>query len=152
ADWITIPSSSGLLIENNPAQYTVAPNPGAARVGKIMIGGYVFTVNQAGQPCSFTLSQSSNIVGIPGGTGSFGVTPSPSTCSWTATPSNSSVSITSGASGKGKGTVNYKVVANTGGPNNPSITVASGAASAVFNITQASAFNCTFTLQTYKSG
>jgi hypothetical protein len=148
ATWITIPSNSGLLIENAPALYTVAANSGAARSGKIMIGGYVFTVNQAAPPCYYSVNPGTALLGAAGGSGSFTVTASSSTCAWTAKPSDASlVSVTSGASGTGNGTVQYTVPANTEGPQTPTINVSDTTGGSVaFAISQASPYTCTFTL------
>jgi uncharacterized repeat protein (TIGR01451 family) len=148
APWITIPSNAGLLINNQPANFTVAANTGAVRTGTIMIGGYVFTVNQASPACSYALSPATALWGAAGGTGSFGVTASASSCAWTAASTDTSVaSITSGASGTGNGTVNYSVAANQNGPQTPTITVAdTNGGSSTFAINQASDYTCTFTI------
>jgi len=148
ASWITVPESSGLLLNSGPASFTVSPNTGAARTGNIMIGGYVFTVNQAAPPCSYSLGPGSSLWGAAGGSGEFAVTASGPSCAWSATSSDTSVvSVTSGASGTGDGTVKYSIAANKSGPQTPTITVAdkTGGSSA-FTISQASAYSCTFTL------
>ena len=148
ASWITVPEASGLLLASGPATFTVAANTGAARTGTIMIGGYVFTVNQSAPSCSYTLSPATALWGAAGGTGAFGVTASSSSCAWTATSSNTSVAtVTSGGSGTGNGTVNYSVAANKNGPQTPTITVAdTNGGSSAFAISQASAYVCTFTI------
>jgi trimeric autotransporter adhesin len=108
----------------------------------------VFTVNQASPPCYYTLSPGTAIWGAAGGSGSFAVTASSPSCAWTATSSNSSqVSVTSGASGTGNGTVSYSVAANKSGALSPAITVAdANGGSSAFSITQASDYSCTFPL------
>jgi len=148
APWITIPESSGLLIDNAPAAFTVAANTGAARQGRIMIGGYVYTVNQSALPCSYTLSQSAALYGADGGSGSFQVKASASSCAWTAKSSDTnSLAVTSGASGTGDGVVKYSAKTNSDGPKTPTITVGdSNGASSIFTVTQASAYSCTFTI------
>jgi hypothetical protein len=147
--WITIPGSSGFgLIEGSgTATYTVAPSNGQPQTGYVVVGGYAFPVTQSPASCYFTLSTNSALVPASGGTGSIGVTASPSNCAWTATTTNSSkVSITSGASGTGNGTVNYSVPANTEGPQTPTITIGNQADNATFTVQQASAFTCTFSV------
>jgi len=69
----------------------------------------------------------------------FPVTPGASCGPWTATSSNPEfLQITSGASGSGPGTVGFTVLNNThNGAQNYSITVASGAASASYKVTEA---------------
>ena len=66
-----------------------------------------------GNACVTSLSQSSQNFTGSGGGGSFNVTASGS-CNWTAVPSDSFVTITSGASGTGNGTVNFSVASNSG--------------------------------------
>jgi uncharacterized repeat protein (TIGR01451 family) len=148
APWITVPESSGLLLDNTPATFTVAANTGAPRIGNLMIGGYVFAANQAAPPCYYTLSPGTALWGASGGTGSFAVTASSSSCAWTATSSNASqVSVTAGASGTGNGTVTYSVAANNSGTQSPTITVADkNGGNSTFSIAQASDYSCTFPL------
>jgi hypothetical protein len=62
--------------------------------------------------CSYTIAPASNSFTAAGGTGSVTVT-TQSTCSWATANPASWITITSGASGKGNGTVNYSVSANT---------------------------------------
>jgi C1A family cysteine protease len=60
--------------------------------------------------CNYT---SSKLFSSAGGTGAMAVTPADG-CAWTATSSASWISITSGASGTGSGTVQYTVAPATG--------------------------------------
>ncbi|MBF0559587.1 MAG: PQQ-binding-like beta-propeller repeat protein [Nitrospirae bacterium] len=64
--------------------------------------------------CSYTLGSYSQSMCPSAGTGSVVVTPS-SCCAWTAASNVSWITITSGSSGTGGGTVNYSVSANTSG-------------------------------------
>jgi hypothetical protein len=74
-------------------------------------------------PCSYTLSPPTGSMPITGGAGSFNVGTN-SLCSWTAVASDSWISITSGASGTGSGSVAYSVAPNPGiDPRTGSITV-----------------------------
>jgi YD repeat-containing protein len=70
---------------------------------------------------------------------SFTVTPSAACGAWTATSSNPEfLQITSGAAGSGAGTVAFVLLNNThNGQQDDSITVASGAASATYSVTEA---------------
>jgi all-beta uncharacterized protein len=72
--------------------------------------------------CSVTLGTVTTNVGASATTGAIPVTAA-SSCAWTATSSASFVSITSGASGTGNGTVNYSIAANTGALRSGSISV-----------------------------
>jgi hypothetical protein len=147
APWITFPPNSTLLIGNANAQFIVAPNLGAPRTGNIMIGGTPFTITQSAQSCYFTLSAATGTFPATAGTGTFNVTANDPSCTWTATPNPPSVvTISSGATGTGNGTVNFSVGANTAAAQTATITVGNSTANAVFTINQASADTCTFTL------
>ena len=63
--------------------------------------------------CTFSLSTSSLSITAPGGSGSVNVATG-STCAWTAASDRGWMSITSGASGTGPGTVTVAVTANAG--------------------------------------
>ncbi len=99
---------------NGTVAFTVAVNSGAARAGTITIAGQTFTVNQAGSSisCTFSLSPLSASFRKAGGTGSFSVK-TQSGCPWTAVSNVSWITILSGASGTGNGTVTYLVDPNT---------------------------------------
>jgi len=70
-------------------------------------------LTQAWTSCTYSISPTSQSFGSSGGTGSVSVT-TQSGCSWTAVSNASWITITSGSSGTGSGTVNYSVAANTG--------------------------------------
>jgi len=148
APWITIGANSALLSDNATATYSVATNTGAARTGYLVVGGQAFQVTQDGASCSYALSADSTTLPIGGGTGSVSVTPSPSSCAWTATTGTSSpIQITSGGSATGNGTVNFSVAPNSGGPLTSTITIGDqNGGSSVFSVIQPSAFSCTFTI------
>ena len=111
-NWITITSGASGS-GNGSVSYSTAANSGAARTGTITIGGQTFTVNQAGS-CAATLNPGAQTAGAGGGAAtSVGVT-IPAGCAWTATTGATWITITSGASGTGNGTVGFSVAANTG--------------------------------------
>ena len=83
--------------------------------------------------CSYTISPTSASFTSTGGTVSVNVT-TQSGCTWTAGSAASWMSITSGASGTGSGTVNYSVAANTG---TSTLTAASTIAGLSFTVTEA---------------
>ncbi len=86
-----------------------------------------------GGTCSFSINPTSASYAAAGGTGSVAVTTTPG-CNWTAASNNSFITITSGASGSGSGTVNYSVAANTVSTSrNGSMTIAG----LTFSVTQA---------------
>jgi len=129
--WIQIAGASqGVLsgIGNGVVNYNVAPNSGPARTGTLTIAGQIFTVLQnPGGVCSYSISPISQGFGPGSGSGQFSIT-APFGCNWTATSNNPSfVTITSGATGSGNGTVNYSVGANvSGSPRSGTITVTGG--------------------------
>jgi hypothetical protein len=109
ASWLhTTSSGTG----SGTVTYTIDNNYSpSARSGTLTIAGQIFTVNQDGMPCGFTLSRTSQPSGAGGATASVTVTATYSTCSWTAT-SNASWLHTS-SSGTGSGTVTYTIDNNT---------------------------------------
>lgn len=76
-----------------------------------------------GGTCSFSINPTSASFAAAGGTGSVTVT-TQAGCNWTAASNSSFITVTSGASGSGSGTVNYSVAANTGASRNGSLTIA----------------------------
>jgi hypothetical protein len=109
------------------------------------IASQTFTVNQAAAPapvCTYTLSAGSTSVTAVGATGSVGVT-APASCAWTATTSASWITIASGASGSGNGTVGFVVLPNLGGARSDSILIGGQ----TFTVNQAAVLpTCTYTL------
>jgi hypothetical protein len=112
--WITVTNGASGT-GNGTVQLTVAANAGASpRSGTVAIAGAIFTVNQAagGSTCSYGLSAASQSVGAAAGTGTVGVTTAAG-CAWTATSNDSWLTITSGASGTGNGTVQFSFADNS---------------------------------------
>ena len=110
-DWLT---ATGSAAGNGTAQYSAAANTtNATRAGTISVGTSTFTVTQSAS-CSFTLNPFS-VQADPasGASGTFSVTASSNTCAWTAVSANPDfISVTSGVSGTGNGTVGYSVQPN----------------------------------------
>ena len=80
------------------------------RSGSLTIAGLTHSVSQASGTCSFAINPTSASFPAAGGTGSVTVT-TQAGCNWTAVSNNSFITITSGASGSGSGTVTYSVAA-----------------------------------------
>ena len=120
--WITIDRGSSDQGDGR-VEYDVASNPGPARQGTITVAGQTFTVNQAGQPCSYTISPNNQSFTAVGGAGSVSVS-TQSGCTWTATSNASWIVVTQGGSGTGNGGVLYTVLPNPGGSRNGTITIA----------------------------
>jgi hypothetical protein len=78
-------------------------------------------VNQ--ENCQITLTPTSQPASAASGTGMVGVT-APGGCEWTAVSGAAWITITSGASGSGNGTVQFTFEANTTGlPRSGTITI-----------------------------
>jgi formylglycine-generating enzyme required for sulfatase activity len=122
AAWITVTSGASGT-GSGTVGYRVAANTGSARIGTLTVTGRTFTVTQAGQACSFSLSTTAASFAAAGGTGSVGVTTAAG-CAWSATSSAGWITITSGASGNGNGTVSYSVAANSASARSGTLTVA----------------------------
>ena len=141
AAWLTVTAGASATA-NGTVSYSVAANATAtARTGTLTIAGQVVTVTQAGVPCTYTISATSQAFATPGGTGTVTVT-APSGCAWTSSSNASWLTVTSGGSGNGTSTLTFSVAANTG------TTARSGAltiAGQTFTVTQANT-PCTFTL------
>jgi hypothetical protein len=116
----------------------VAANTGSSlRSGTLTIAGYTFTVNQSGALCAYSVSVSppNGSFGASGGNGSLSLTASSSTCPWSAATVYQWITITSGSSGSGNGTVSYSVGANSLSARSGTITVGGQ----TFTISQAAA-------------
>lgn len=110
--WITVTggaSGSG----NGTVNLTVAANTGAARVGTVTIAGHMFTVTQAALACVYSIDPTSDSISSGGGTGIPITVSAPADCAWTAVSNDTMwISITSGSSGNGNGTVRFSVAGN----------------------------------------
>ena len=156
-DWtsgITEPGSSGSGIwTGNPA------DPGGPRLIGTLTGGLSscdaspsemwdvygrFSVTYQsiapfleGTTCVTSLIPSTQAFTATGGPGSFNVT-APGGCNWTAVSNDSFITITSGSSGSGNGTVNFSVASNIGPERSASIVVGGQ----VFTVTQNPGGSC----------
>lgn len=110
ASWIA--TTSGVNGNGNgTVNFSVAANTGPARTGALIIAGQTVTITQA-SGCAFTLSSISQSFTAIGGPGSVAVI-TQNGCAWTATSNSGFITITSGSSGAGNGTVNFTVAPNT---------------------------------------
>jgi len=112
ASWITVTSGASGTGDGRVG-YLVLPNVGGSRTGTLTIAGQTFTVTQPALVCSYSISPGSQRVESPAGSGTVTVSTS-STCPWTAQSNDSWITVTSGASGTGNGTVTFSYTANTG--------------------------------------
>jgi regulation of enolase protein 1 (concanavalin A-like superfamily) len=119
--WLTVAPGPGA--GNATVTATAAANAGAARSATMTVAGQAFTVSQAPAACTYTLSPGSQSLAVGGDTAMIGVTAG-SWCSWTANSSDPSwLTVTSGASGSGNGTVTLSGAANAAGPRAASVTI-----------------------------
>ena len=139
--WITITagaSGSGADF----VSFTVAANDTIlSRSGTIALEGQVLTITQDGIECTYSLSSGSASFDSGGGSGSIDLT-SPTGCSWTASSSESWITISSGTSGSGDGSVSFVVAANTTIQSRAGVVTVGGQ---VLTITQGG-IDCTYSL------
>jgi hypothetical protein len=130
--WVTMATSGS---GNAGLTVTALSNPGTARSATFTVAGNSYSVTQDANQCSgSTLAPTSASHPYGAATGSFAVT-APAACSWSVSGLPSWVTVTSGASGTGNGTVGYSVAANTGAVRNATLAVAG----ASFAVSQAAA-------------
>jgi hypothetical protein len=123
ANWIVLsPPASNLPLAE---PYSIAPNSDSSqRTGSITIAGQTISVTQDGaSACSYAISPGSTNFTVGGGVFSVNVTTSPG-CSWAATSGLSWVSISSGASGTGNGSVGLQAGLNSAGLLSGALTIA----------------------------
>jgi predicted outer membrane repeat protein len=138
ASWITVTNASGT--GGATINYTLEANNGPQRTGKITVNGQDFNITQA-SGCTFTFNPTSaNFPAAGAANNTFAVNANNQTCTWTATTNDNWITINSGTSGTGSGTINFTVAANTGPQRTGKITVGSSE----FNITQTS--GCTYSI------
>jgi pseudomonalisin len=113
-NWIAIgkgASGSG----TQTVTYTVAPNTAsAARSGTLTIAGLIFTVNQAATAasCSYRIALGPVTSTLKGASGSVAVSTA-SGCQWTASSTAPWLTVSSGSTGNGNGTVSFFAATNT---------------------------------------
>jgi hypothetical protein len=96
-----------------------------------------FTITSGGS-CSYSISPTSASPAAAASTGSVSVTAGTG-CAWTAVSNNTSwLTVTSGASGSGNGTVGWSAAANTGAARTGTITIAGQ----TFTVNQAAGSGC----------
>jgi hypothetical protein len=122
AQWLTI-SSGATGTGNGTVNFTAAANSGAARSGTLTIAGQTFTVDQAAS-CTASLNPTSQSIPVGGGAGAPIAVTSTAGCGWTAVSNAQWLTISSGATGTGNGTVNFTAAANSGGARSGTLTIA----------------------------
>ena len=125
--WLTITSGAngngGGTVSFTVAQH-VQPTP---RTGTLTIAGQTFTVTQAAAPCAYMIAPPNQSIGAPGGPGTTVTVTTTAGCAWTAVSNTNSpawLTITSGATGNGNGSVTFTVAPNTGPQRTGTLTIA----------------------------
>jgi len=127
-------------------RFQVTANPTTAmRQGRITLNGTAAQVSQAGVSCRVDIFPQSRPFDSSGGIGTVEVA-APASCAWSAAATEPWLTITSGGSGTGSGTVSFRVAANTGSARNGSLAISDK----TFVVTQAApgAAQCNYTLPT----
>ena len=157
ASWITI-TSDGTGTGNGSLGFLVLPNVGGSRNGTLTIASHTFTVTQAAggnnppppsppppspppPSCSYSISSEGQSLPVSGGTGSVNVTTT-AACAWTASSHASWITITSGGTGTGNGSVGFLVLPNVSGSRNGALTIAGR----TFTVTQAAVAPCMYSI------
>jgi hypothetical protein len=109
--WVRILGGSSLS-GGGVVTYAVDANPSATeRSGILEIGEQIFTITQSGVPCTYALTPGMRTHGHGAASNAFTITAAAG-CSWQVGNTNGWITIASGASGSGDGTVGYRVEAN----------------------------------------
>jgi len=142
--WITI-TSGATGTGSGSFGYTVTANTtGQMRTATLTVGGQAFSVTQESASCTTLVTPASPSFPATGGTSSLSVI---SNCAWTAVSNSEWISIVSGSSGTGSGTIRLAVAANASTEARlGSITIGGQ----TFNIHQ-SGVACTVTLLTLRA-
>ncbi len=142
-NWITIVSGKTGKGDGTVTYSVSENNATTSRIGTLTIAGRTFTVTQAAATCSdSSISPQSASPTYNGGTATVTVT-SPSGCTWTAVSNAGWISVVSGASGTGNGTVRYSVTANSSGTSRVGTITIAGQ---TFTVTQAGVPPCSYSL------
>ena len=149
AAWITI-TSGATGTGNGSVGYSIAANPAdTPRVGTLVVAAQIFIVYQSGGQaaagCTATFSPAPPAnAPANGGTGNFGVSfPQGSTCSWTAASNANWITVNSGLTGTGNGTVAYTLAANSTSTPRSGAIVAAGQPFTVNQAASSGATGCT---------
>ena len=105
-------------------QVTVAANPApSSRQGDVVVNGVRAQIRQDAAACQFSISPNGQNVAAAGGTTRITVD-TLAGCAWTARSDASWVTVTSGSTGTGPGTVTLTVAANVGSDRSATVTIA----------------------------
>jgi carboxypeptidase family protein/all-beta uncharacterized protein/BACON domain-containing protein len=111
--FVTLSASQGTAAGS--VQFTVAANTSTTqRTAVLVVAGSSFTITQAAAPvCTYRLNGRERTFDASGALGGVDMRVAPG-CAWQAQSDAPWLTITSGASGSGDGTISYTVAANSG--------------------------------------
>jgi hypothetical protein len=136
--WVTI-SSGAAGNGNGSIGFTVAANGSSPRSGQLTVEGQTLTISQPAQACDFAIQPASAPAAAAGGSLTVSVTVATG-CDWTAVSEATWLTVTSGASGSGVGSVSIAVAPHV----SPARTGTVRIAGSVFTVSQAN--GCTYAL------
>ena len=142
--WLTVTSGASGT-GNGTVMLSAAPNSGGARTAAVSVAGLSFTATQNAASCTYSITPTNQSMTASGGTATVSVTTG-SWCSWSAVSGDPTwVTVTSGASGTGGGSVTLNAAANNGAARSTIVTIAGQpfaisepAASCVYTLSPAS--------------
>jgi hypothetical protein len=132
-DWISVTSGS-TGVGSDMVRLEVAPNgTGAPRAGAVRVAGQTVILEQAeATECEYRLSDNSESFYSQGGVGRVRVFTSRD-CTWTAVSTVPWITLNSGDTGVGEGTVSYTVTANRTGRQRAGTLIIAGQVFTVFD-------------------
>ena len=140
ASWLTISGTASGQGDGNVEYVAAANSDPTSRRGVIELNDQRANITQAAADCAMQLADPSESFTPAGGSGTIVVRASSGMCTWTAVSDSSWITIRSGASGTGNGTVVYDVAAATGPPRTGTVL----AAGLRFAVTQSQ--SCTYSV------
>jgi uncharacterized protein (TIGR03437 family) len=131
-----VPPNSSSVVVNSPVVYLAPalessgqsttlhePDSFPTDYGYFADFGSNFQFTTASNTCTYSLSAAGQEFPASGGSGSISVTAGAG-CAWTVTGNPTWITIASGSTGSGNGTVNFAVSPNAGGPLTATLTIA----------------------------
>ena len=109
--WVSLLSSTNGTGSTNVSYFVTTNLSPSARSGVLTIAGLNYSVVQDGVTCSYKISPTNRVHGYAATTNIWSVTVS-NPCPWSVVNTNSWITILSGASGVGTGTVSYALSVN----------------------------------------
>jgi hypothetical protein len=143
ASWISATGGTSVTGPGTFSFTAAAAIDTSARTGTVTVAGQSVSVSQQGLACAFTLLPPSRSFDAAGGTAAFDVNTTPA-CTWTIASTAPWLTVVSGGSGTGNGTVTYAVGAN---PESASRTANLTAGEGVHAVTQSGLASCAVTIQ-----